>query len=174
MPARARTRHRVGERLHERSGERRRVARRHGLAEVVLGAQLGEGADGGHDGRHALGQRGREHARALDPAVGERDHARSPDDRGHLGLGHEAQIPGDQVVDAERVGALAQGLDRHARAADDVERHLGHPPGDLRQGVDQAVQPLVRPDQPEEEDARLGDLAAGSLGGARRAGARGG
>ena len=58
-------------------------------------AQLGERADGGDDRRHAPRERGGEHAGALDPAVGERDHARPGEQRGDVGLGHEAQVPAD-------------------------------------------------------------------------------
>ena len=70
--------------------------------------------------------------------------------------------------------ALAQRLDRHARAADDVERTSGTRCGDRGQRLDQDVEALVRPDQAEEEDARLGRLAARRGARVRRAAARAG
>src|SRR4029079_19838250 len=73
----------------------------------------------------------------------------------------------DRLVGAGARGPPAQGLDRQARAADDLEAHIRDVRRDRGQGLDQYVEPLVRADQAEEEDARLrllrrrGDLRAG-------------
>ena len=121
---------------------------RHQLGGAVHAADLREAADVGEHHRLAEGQRRVEHARLVDPAVGQHHHVGAAEEGRQLGVGHEA------VHEAHRAARLRRGglerLDGHPRPADDPQ--LGAL--DLAEGVHQHVDALVRAQHPEPQDHR--------------------
>ena len=86
----------------ERVAQRGGVLGRHQLRRAVHAADLGEAADVGEHHRLAEGQRRVEHARLVDPAVGQHHHVGAAEERRDLGVGHEAVDEADRAA-----GALA-------------------------------------------------------------------
>ena len=153
------------------------IVGRDGVAEVVVRAQLGERADGGDDGRHALRQRRGEHAGALDPAVGERDRTRRgrtprcTSDSATKRRSHVIRPPTPSASARARSGSIGmRGLPTTSSVTSGTRRATAG------QRLDQHVEALVGADQAEEEDPRLRAARAARRAarpcGAARAGSR--
>ena len=144
----AAARRRVAEQPAQRPRQGGGVAGRHELGRPLAG-DLGEAAHGGQHERLAERQRGEEDAGLVDLAVGQDDEVRAVEERRELGVGHEALDEAHR-----RRGGGPQRREVHARQPDDPE--LGAV--DRAPGLEQDVEALVGPHEPEEQDDGQLDL----------------
>ena len=93
-------------------------------------------------------ERGEEHTRLVDLAVGQRDDVGAPHQRRDLAIGDE---PLDEAHPGRRAGLQGRGV--HPRHADDPQLGVVDP----APRVDRDVDALVRAHQPEQQDDRLVD-----------------
>ena len=114
----------------------------------ALRRQLGKAADGAQHHRLSEGEARVEDARVLGVPVGQGKDIGAAEDRGDLGVLHEA---GQETDSPRRLGGkIAERRDVEPRIADDPElRSL-----DAGEGAQQGVDPLVGAQQAEEEDHR--------------------
>ena len=141
----------VAEQRAQRAGERFGVARRHELA--ARRGDLREAADARQQQRLAERQRGEQHAGLVDLAVGQHDQVGRAEGARELGAGHEAQRRAD-----------AGAVDERRRPCAASRRPTARRPRSARAPrVEQDVDALVGPEQPEEQHHGLSVLANGGV-----------